>query len=83
MVNDRKRFVPPRPNWTPPTLATSAYIVGFEPHPPRWKERTVRLILALVAALVLAAAPVAADEDPSGICVGGLQVVACVPPETG
>lgn len=41
-----------------------------------------RVIWALMAALVLVAAPLAADEDHSGICVGGLQIVACVPPES-
>ena len=42
----------------------------------------MRLICSLMAALAVII-PVAADDDPSGICVGGMQIVACVPPETG
>jgi hypothetical protein len=38
--------------------------------------------LALVAGLVLAGGAPTPGEDHSGICVGGLQVVACVPPES-
>lgn len=39
------------------------------------------LIRALVLGLILVAAPLESGED-SGICVGGLEVVACVPPES-
>ena len=42
----------------------------------------MRYLWTLLAALVLVVAPVTAgDDDNSGICVGGLQLVACVPPE--
>ena len=38
--------------------------------------------LALVAGLVLAARPpVPAGDQHSGVCVGSMQVVACVPPD--
>lgn len=41
----------------------------------------MRFIWAAVVGLFLVASPIAADDDPSGICVGGMQIVACVPPE--
>lgn len=37
--------------------------------------------MALVAGLALTARPSASGDDQSGICVGGMQIVACVPPE--
>lgn len=40
------------------------------------------LIPVLVFGLILVAAPLEPHEDNSGICVGGLEVVACVPPES-
>jgi hypothetical protein len=42
----------------------------------------MRLIWPVIAGLLLVAFPLAADDDPSGICVGGMQIVACVPPES-
>jgi hypothetical protein len=64
-------------------LATTAYRIGFEPHPPPRKERTLKLILALVVAagLLGAARPATPTEDHSGVCVGSMQIVACVPPD--
>ena len=42
----------------------------------------MRCLWTLLAALALVVAPLASGvDDKSGICVGGLQVVACVPPE--
>jgi len=38
-------------------------------------------VLALVAGLVLVARPSTPGEDHSGICVGSMQIVACVPPD--
>jgi hypothetical protein len=40
------------------------------------------VIRALVIGLILVAAPLEPREDNSGICVGGLEIVACVPPES-
>jgi hypothetical protein len=40
------------------------------------------IIRALVVGLILVAAPVTPSDDNSGICVGGLELVACVPPES-
>jgi hypothetical protein len=37
--------------------------------------------LALVAGLGLAARPPAPADEHSGICVGSMQIVACVPPD--
>ena len=37
--------------------------------------------LGLVAVLALAARLPAPAEDHSGICVGSMQIVACVPPD--
>ena len=37
--------------------------------------------LALMAGLVLAAHPPVLNDEHSGICVGSMQVVACVPPD--
>jgi hypothetical protein len=39
-------------------------------------------MLALVIGLTLLAAPLTPSEDNSGICVGGMELVACVPPES-
>ena len=36
--------------------------------------------LALMAGLTLAARPATPSEDHSGVCVGSMQIVACVPP---
>jgi hypothetical protein len=50
-------------------------------------ERSIRRLLilipavALVAGLALAAHPARPGEDHSGICVGSMQIVACVPPD--
>lgn len=41
-----------------------------------------RVIRALVIGLILVAAPLTPSDDNSGICVGGLELVACVPPES-
>ena len=42
----------------------------------------MRCLWTLLTALALVIVPLAAGEDDkSGICVGGLQVVACVPPD--
>ena len=42
----------------------------------------MKVIWTLLAGLVIVLAPVTAgDDDHSGICVGGMQIVACVPPE--
>jgi hypothetical protein len=45
------------------------------------KERTMRFIWAVIAGLALLASPMAPGDDQSGICVGGMEIVACVPPE--
>ena len=37
--------------------------------------------LALMAGLTLAARPATPSEDHSGVCVGSMQIVACVPPD--
>jgi len=37
--------------------------------------------LALMAGLALAARPATPAEDHSGVCVGSMQIVACVPPD--
>ncbi len=37
--------------------------------------------LALVAGLVVAARPPVPAQDHSGVCVGSMQIVACVPPD--
>jgi hypothetical protein len=37
--------------------------------------------LALVAGLALAARPPVPAQDHSGVCVGSMQIVACVPPD--
>ena len=50
----------------------------------RVMRRLVALVpaLALVAGLVLAARPpVTAEDQHSGVCVGSMQIVACVPPD--
>jgi hypothetical protein len=36
----------------------------------------------LFLGLILVAGPLTPSEDNSGICVGGLELVACVPPES-
>ena len=42
----------------------------------------MRFIWAVIAGLALMASPMApGDDDQSGICVGGMEIVACVPPE--
>jgi ligand-binding sensor protein len=41
----------------------------------------MRLIWAVMAGLLLVAAPIVADDDPSGVCLGGMEIVVCVPPE--
>ena len=41
-----------------------------------------RLIPVLVLGLILVAAPLEQRGDNSGVCVGGLELVACVPPES-
>ena len=48
-------------------------------------RRFVALVpaVALVAGLALAARPPVPREDHSGICVGGMQIVECVPPDGG
>jgi hypothetical protein len=47
-----------------------------------WKERSMRILWAVITGLALLAAPMAPGDDQSGICVGGMEVVACVPPES-
>ena len=44
----------------------------------------MKVIWALLAGLVLVFAPGSAghNDHPAGICVGGLQIVACVPPDS-
>ncbi|MEW6475850.1 MAG: hypothetical protein AB1679_26640 [Actinomycetota bacterium] len=44
----------------------------------------MKVIWTLLAGLVLVLAPGTAgfDDHPAGICVGGLQIRACVPPES-
>ena len=44
----------------------------------------MKVLTSLLAALVLAFAPVLADEDEpgGGVCVGTMAIKACVPPET-
>jgi len=37
--------------------------------------------LALMAGLALAVRPATPADDHSGICVGSMQIVACVPPD--
>jgi len=37
--------------------------------------------LALMAGLALVGHPATPGEDHSGICVGSMQIVACVPPD--
>jgi hypothetical protein len=50
-------------------------------------EQLIRRLLvfmpavALVAGLALAARPARPGDDHSGICVGSMQIVACVPPD--
>jgi hypothetical protein len=50
-------------------------------------EQLIRRLLvlmpavALVAGLALAARPATPGDDHSGICVGSMQIVACVPPD--
>lgn len=43
----------------------------------------MKVIWSLLAALVLAVAPVTADDDEpgGGVCVGTMAIKACVPPE--
>ena len=41
----------------------------------------MRCLWTLLTALMLVVAPAAAADDRSGVCVGGLEIVACVPPE--
>ena len=41
----------------------------------------MRLIWVAIAGLALVAFPTPQADDNSGICVGGMQIVACVPPE--
>lgn len=43
--------------------------------------RFIRAVIAGLAGLALLASPMAMDDDQSGICVGGMEMVACVPPE--
>ena len=49
----------------------------------RLMRRLVAVVpaLALMAGLALAARPPVPAEDHSGVCVGSMQVVACVPPD--
>ena len=42
----------------------------------------MRFIWAVIAGLALMASPMASGDDQSGICVGGMEMVACVPPES-
>lgn len=50
-------------------------------------ERTMRRlvavvpVLALVAGLAVAARPPVPSEEHSGVCVGSMQIVTCVPPD--
>jgi hypothetical protein len=48
-----------------------------------WIRRLVALMpaLAMVAGLVLAAHPSLPSDEHSGVCVGSMQIVACVPPD--
>lgn len=41
----------------------------------------MRFIWAVIAGLALMASPLAPGDGHSGVCVGGMQIVACVPPE--
>jgi hypothetical protein len=41
----------------------------------------MRFLWAVIAGLALLASPMAPGDDQSGICVGGMEIVACVPPE--
>ncbi|HEV7865730.1 MAG TPA: hypothetical protein VGR20_23750 [Acidimicrobiia bacterium] len=51
-------------------------------------EQLIRRLMALMPALalvtgsVLAARPPTPSDDHSGICVGSMQIVACVPPDS-
>ena len=44
----------------------------------------MKLLLTVVAGLLLALGPLTAnDDDRSGVCVGSMEIVACVPPDQG
>jgi hypothetical protein len=49
----------------------------------RWIRRLVASApaLALVAGLMVANRPAPAGDEHSGVCVGSMQIVACVPPD--
>lgn len=43
----------------------------------------MKVMRTLLAGLVLVLAPVGvAHDSPAGVCVGGLQIRACVPPDS-
>ena len=87
-VNERKRSALSRQNPAPgnfsnKTAQVRIYGAAVSPR----KERAMRRLWSLLTALVLLVGPVAAGDDENhhdrkaGICVGGLNLKACVPPE--
>ena len=45
------------------------------------KRELGRQFVVVAAGLALAARPTTPGDDHSGICVGSMQIVACVPPD--